>query len=128
MADAGQVRVCRRTGNLAASEGYGFGLGETERGVIDVTGRGTAAVDGRNGSDGAAPVYSYRPGLVGAGWEFRLQADGLAWQVGSASGIVRYQDIRRVRLSYRPVTQQHHRFLTEVWSSSGPKLRIFSTT
>ena len=39
-----------------------------------------------------------------------------------------YSQVRRVRLSYRPVSMQTHRFLAEVWAAGGPKLKIFSTS
>ena len=38
-----------------------------------------------------------------------------------------YDRIRRIRLSFRPMTMQNYRFLTEVWTADGPKLQIAST-
>ena len=73
-------------------------------------------------------AYSYKTGLVGAPWELRLKPEGLAWQVGAFRGVVRYQNIRRVRLSFRPATLQQHRFLAEIWSTDAPKLKIVSTS
>jgi hypothetical protein len=34
----------------------------------------------------------------------------------------------RLRLSFRPVTLQNQRFITEIWSSAGPKLTIASSS
>jgi hypothetical protein len=57
-----------------------------------------------------------------------LGADGLAWRKGPRSGVTRYDAIRRVRLSYRPMTMQNYRFLAEIWPESGPKLEAASTS
>jgi hypothetical protein len=74
------------------------------------------------------PVYSYRPSLLGAAWEFRLTPTSLVWQTGQREGRVPYRDIRKVRISFRPVTMQSYRFTTQVWSASAPKLDIASTS
>ena len=60
--------------------------------------------------------YAYKPSLMGAPWEFRLDAGGLAWKVGRFEGSVPYAGIRRVRLSFRPATMQSRRFVTEIWT------------
>ena len=60
--------------------------------------------------------------------EFRLAQDALEWRKGSSAGRVAYGRIRRVRLSFRPMTMQNYRFLTEVWSADAPKLQIASTS
>jgi len=72
--------------------------------------------------------YVFKPSLLGGAWQFRLDPDALAWSFGSRSGRVPYRQIARVRLSYRPVTMQSHRFITEIWPSKGPKLQITSTS
>jgi hypothetical protein len=71
--------------------------------------------------------YVFKPSLMGAPMEFRLTQDALEWRKGSAAGRVGYDRIRRIRLSFRPMTMQNYRFLTEVWSD-GPKLQIASTS
>jgi hypothetical protein len=76
----------------------------------------------------AETVYIYKPSLLGAPWEFRLESDRLVFAAGTRTGSVPYSDIRRVRLSFRPVTMQSYRFLAEIWSASGPKLTIASTS
>jgi hypothetical protein len=79
-------------------------------------------------TDGGDPIYFYKPNLVGSPWVFVLRANGLAWELGRRSGFVRYEQVRRVRLSYRPGTMQSYRFLAEIWSEQGPKLQISSTS
>jgi hypothetical protein len=74
------------------------------------------------------PIYSYKPSLLGAPWEFRLTPAGLVWEVGRHSGHVAYQNVRMVRLLFRPTTMQMHRFVTEIWPQDGPKLTIASTS
>jgi hypothetical protein len=74
------------------------------------------------------PAYSHKPSLMGAAWEFRLRSDALDWGVGFREGRIPYRNIRRVRLSFRPVTMQMRRFVTEIWSTDGPKLTIASTS
>lgn len=72
--------------------------------------------------------YLYRPSLLGRPLEFRLLADALEWRIGERSGRVPYAAIRRVRLSYRPVALQSHRFFAEIWSDAAPKLQLASTS
>lgn len=74
------------------------------------------------------PTYAFKPNLVGAPWLLTLKPDGLAWQVGHRGGVIRYDRIRRVRLSFRPVTLQSHRFVTEIWSHDGPKIQFASAS
>jgi len=44
------------------------------------------------------------------------------------AGRVRYERIRAVRLSFRPVTMQSRRFITEIWSTDNPKIQIVSVS
>jgi hypothetical protein len=74
------------------------------------------------------PYYMYKPALMGSPWEFVLRPRGLEWRFGRHSGIVHYDRMRHVRMSYRPATMQSHRFLTEIWSANNPKMRIASTS
>jgi len=78
--------------------------------------------------DAANPTYAFKPSLIGASCEFTLTPDGLHWQMGARSGRVRYERIRAVRLSYRPVTMQSRRFVTEIWSTDNPKIQIISVS
>ena len=73
-------------------------------------------------------TYSYRPSLLGAPWQFTLTEGGMEWSAGSRSGLLRYRDVRRVRLSFKPASMQSHRFLTEIWAEGAPKLQIVSSS
>ena len=73
-------------------------------------------------------VYAYKPSLMGAPFEFRLTPTSLQWGKGRFTGQIAYDRIRRLRLSFRPVTMQSQRFLAEVWPAPGPKLQIASTS
>lgn len=73
-------------------------------------------------------AYSYKPSSFGAPWEFTLKPDGIECAAGMRKALVRYDKIRRVRLSFRPVTMQSYRFQTEIWSDGMPKIRIASTS
>ena len=77
--------------------------------------------------DGALS-YSFKASSFGAPWEFELKPEGLNWSAGHRSGLLRYDKINRVRLSFRPVTMQSYRFQTEIWSEEMPKIQIASTT
>jgi hypothetical protein len=85
--------------------------------------------DATRRSDPAAdPVYIHKPSLMGAPWELRLRPEALEWRTGRHEGRIPYARVTRVRLSFRPVTMQTRRFLAEVWSASGPRLSIASTS
>ena len=74
------------------------------------------------------PTYVYKPSLLGAPCQFALRRGGLQWHMANYSGFIRYGDIRRMRMSYRPATMQSQRFVTEIWSSAAPKLQIVSAS
>jgi hypothetical protein len=77
----------------------------------------------------SAPIdYAYKPSLMGAPMEFHLADDALEWRRGETGSRMAYRDIRRIRLGFRPMTMQNHRFLTEVWPAAGPKVQIASTS
>jgi hypothetical protein len=82
------------------------------------------------GSDVAANAvtYSYRATVLGAPRRFTLSEDGIDWTSGVMSGHILYRDIRRLRLSFRPVSMQSHRFITELWGRGAPRLKIVSTS
>ncbi len=81
-----------------------------------------------NATDRGDPAYAYKPSLLGAPWEFRLTPDALEWSIGRHQGRTPYDRITRVRLSFRPVTMQTRRFVTEIWPAGGPKLSIASSS
>ena len=72
--------------------------------------------------------YRYRPRLVGAEFSFRLERDGLSWDLGRRNGRLRYRDIARLRLGYRPANLAGSRFVAEIWPREGAKLEIASIT
>ena len=72
--------------------------------------------------------YAFKASSFGAPWEFELRPEGLKWSAGRRTGLLRYDKINRVRLSFRPVTMQSYRFQTEIWSEEMPKIQIASTT
>lgn len=78
--------------------------------------------------DDGNPTYAFKSSLVGGISQFKLKPDGLYWEVGRRGGNVRYERIKAVRLAYRPITMQSHRFTTEVWSANQPKLQIASVS
>jgi hypothetical protein len=72
--------------------------------------------------------YSYRPSLLGAQWTLTLTPDGIAFSAGPREGLVRYADVMRLRMSYRPTSMQATRFMTEIRAAGAPPLRLVSTT
>lgn len=72
--------------------------------------------------------YAFKSSLIGAPLELQLTDDALEWRKGSAAGRAPYRRIRRIRLSFRPMTMQSYRFLVEIWPSDGAKLQIASTS
>ena len=74
------------------------------------------------------PTYAFKASLVGSLCQFTLKPDALEWQIGRRSGRIRYDAVRAIRLSYRPVTMQSHRFIAEIWSPGNPKIQIVSVS
>jgi len=83
--------------------------------------------DGQSGRDDDFR-YVYKPSLMGAAWELRLRPDALEWRTGRHQGRIPYDRITRIRLSFRPVTMQTRRFVTEIWWPGAPRLSIASTS
>jgi hypothetical protein len=73
-------------------------------------------------------AYAYRPSLLGAPYEFRLDEHGVDWSVGRKTGRVALRSVRRLRMSFRPASMQPHRFVTEIWAEGAPKLEIMSSS
>lgn len=78
--------------------------------------------------DTAEPAYSFKPAMLGAPQEFRLAADALECRSGRRLVRIPYAEIRRVRLSFRPIALQQNRFLTEIWPAAGLRAQIVSTS
>ncbi len=77
-----------------------------------------------------APVtsYAYKASLIGAAHRFELTEQGLSWRFAGRSGLWPYADISAIRLSYRPVSMQAHRFRADIRNRSGARLPILSTS
>jgi hypothetical protein len=86
------------------------------------------SVDHDQDPEDVEPRYAYKPSLVSAPCEFVLKPDALHWQVGRRSGRVRYDRVRSVRLSFRPLSMQWHRFITEIRAPDNPNVLISSTS
>ena len=84
--------------------------------------------DGTDAIEPDAPAYAYKPSLMGAAWEFRLAPDAIEWHIGRYQGRTAYTRIARVRLSFRPVTMQTRRFVTEIWPVDSPRILIASSS
>ena len=72
--------------------------------------------------------YAYKASLIGAAHQFELTADGLSWRVAGRADVWRYADITAIRLSYRPVSMQAHRFRADIAHASKARLPIISTS
>lgn len=82
-------------------------------------------------SDGrGSPVtsYAYKASLIGSAHRFELTGEGLSWHIAGRSGVWRYDEISAVRLSFRPVSMQQHRFRADVSRVSGGRIAILSTS
>jgi hypothetical protein len=72
--------------------------------------------------------YAYKASLIGAAHRFELTEQGLSWQFAGRSGIWPYNDIAAIRLSYRPVSMQAHRFRADISKKDGGRLPLLSTS
>ena len=72
--------------------------------------------------------YAYKASLIGAAHRFELTDQGLSWQIGGKSGVWPYAGISSIRLSYRPVSMQSHRFRADIERADGQRIVIFSTS
>jgi hypothetical protein len=81
-------------------------------------------------SNEASPAirYAYRASLIGAAHQFELTDTGLSWRVSGKSDVWPYAGISSIRLSYRPVSMQSHRFRADIENSGGARLVMLSTT
>jgi hypothetical protein len=76
----------------------------------------------------ATTRYAYKASLIGAAHQFELTEQGLSWRIAGRSGVWPYPDIAIVRLSYRPVSMQSHRFRADIGNADGGRIAIFSTS
>jgi hypothetical protein len=72
--------------------------------------------------------YAYRASLIGAAHRFELTEEGLSWQLHRRTAVWAYEDIAAIRLSYRPVSMQAHRFRADIRHIDGKRFPILSTS
>jgi hypothetical protein len=77
---------------------------------------------------GPAIRYAYKASLIGAAHQFELSDQGLSWRIAGKSGVWPYAAISAIRLSYRPVSMQSHRFRADIENADGGRIAILSTT
>ena len=78
--------------------------------------------------DFAGCRYAYRASLIGAAHRFELTDDGLSWRVGGPSAVWPYLTVASIRLSYRPVWMQSHRFRADLENASRERIAVLSTS
>lgn len=78
--------------------------------------------------DDQALSYIYKPSLAGSTHTFMLAGQGLSFQSGFRTGTWGYDEIARIRLSYRPVSMLSHRFRTDIYNGQGRKLTLISAS
>jgi hypothetical protein len=72
--------------------------------------------------------YTYKASVAGSPQSFELGGQGMSFHTGFRSGLWRYGDIVRIRLSYRPVSMLRHRFRADIRHRDGGTLKIVSAT
>jgi hypothetical protein len=75
-----------------------------------------------------ATSYAYKASLIGSAHRFELTDEGLSWHIAGRSGVWRYDEISAIRLSFRPVSMQQHRFRADVSRAGGGRIAILSTS
>ena len=80
--------------------------------------------------DGDAPVvrYAYKASLIGTAQQFELTDAGLSWRVSGRSDVWPYVRISSIRLSYRPMSMQAHRFRADIEDADGARIVLLSTS
>jgi len=72
--------------------------------------------------------YAYKASLIGSAHRFELTDEGLSWHIAGRSGVWRYDEISAIRLSFRPVSMQQHRFRADLSHVKGGRIAILSTS
>jgi hypothetical protein len=81
-----------------------------------------------NAQGAAVTSYAYKASLIGRAHRFGLTDGGLSWWLSGRSGVWAYADIAAIRLSYRPVSMQAHRFRADIRHREGGRITILSTS
>jgi hypothetical protein len=83
-------------------------------------------------NSGAEPAagtsYAYKASLIGSAHRFELTEEGLSWHISGRTSLWRYDEISAIRLSFRPVSMQQHRFRADVSHIGGGRIAILSTS
>ncbi|MCA1375098.1 MULTISPECIES: hypothetical protein [unclassified Bradyrhizobium] len=77
---------------------------------------------------GSTTSYAYKASLIGSAHRFELTEQGLSWHIAGRSGLWRYDEISAIRLSFRPVSMQQHRFRADISRTGGGRIAILSTS
>ncbi|MEY9127742.1 hypothetical protein [Bradyrhizobium yuanmingense] len=77
---------------------------------------------------GSTTSYAYKASLIGSAHRFELTEQGLSWHIAGRSGLWRYDEISAIRLSFRPVSMQQHRFRADISRAGGGRIAILSTS
>ncbi|MCA1500961.1 MULTISPECIES: hypothetical protein [unclassified Bradyrhizobium] len=77
---------------------------------------------------GSTTSYAYKASLIGSAHRFELTEQGLSWHIARRSGLWRYDEISAIRLSFRPVSMQQHRFRADISRTGGGRIAILSTS
>jgi len=81
-----------------------------------------------DGQGGSVTSYAYKASLIGSAHRFELTDEGLSWHIAGRSGLWRYDEISAIRLSFRPVSMQQHRFRADLSHVKGGRIAILSTS
>lgn len=76
----------------------------------------------------AVTSYAYKASLIGSAHRFDLTEQGLSWRSRGRTSLWPYDEISAIRLSFRPVSMQQHRFRADVGHISGRSIAILSTS
>lgn len=87
-----------------------------------------AQADGTGEGGDGVTRYAYKSSLMAPVFMFALTPGALNWSRGRHSGEIRYDQIKRLRLSFRPATMQRGRYQLELWSSVAPRIPVVSGT
>ncbi|PJG51060.1 hypothetical protein CVM73_33250 [Bradyrhizobium forestalis] len=82
----------------------------------------------RGAEAGSTTSYAYKASLIGSAHRFELTEEGLSWHVAGRSALWRYDEISAIRLSFRPVSMQQHRFRADISRAGGGRIAILSTS
>ena len=93
---------------------------------------GADGIDCRDAGFGSRGRVNHELCLQGVadrlGASLRADGAGAVWHIGGRSGLWPYDEISAIRLSFRPVSMQQHRFRADITHNSGRRIAILSTS